>query len=58
MARLFDSDDYMQYYGGMIANVRALTGPNPHQFCGDTSDPSPSRVRDLQDEARREGRPG
>ena len=23
---IFDSDDYMQYHGGMIATVRALTG--------------------------------
>ena len=50
---LFDSDDYMQYHGGMIATVRALTGRNPRQFFGDSSDPSRSRVRDLQDEARR-----
>ena len=50
---LFDSDDYMQYHGGMIATVRALTGRNPRQFFGDSSDPTRSRVRDLQDEARR-----
>ena len=50
---IFDSDDYMQYHGGMIATVRALTGSNPRQFFGDNSDPSRARVRDLQDEARR-----
>ena len=50
---VFDSDDYMQYHGGMIATVRSLTGSNPRQFFGDSSDPSRSRVRDLQDEARR-----
>ena len=50
---LFDSDDYMQYHGGMIATVRALTGKNPRQFFGDSADPSRVRVRDLQDEARR-----
>ena len=50
---VFDSDDYMQYHGGMIATVRSLTGHNPRQFFGDSSDPSRSRVRDLQDEARR-----
>ncbi len=50
---IFDSDDYMQYHGGMIATVRALTGRSPRQFFGDSSDPSRSRVRDLQDEARR-----
>ena len=50
---LFDSDDYMQYHGGMIATVRALTGKNPRQFFGDSADPTRARVRDLQDEARR-----
>ena len=50
---IFDSDDYMQYHGGMIATVRALTGRNPRQFFGDSADPSRSKVRDLADEARR-----
>ncbi|MSQ06309.1 MAG: cobaltochelatase subunit CobN [Dehalococcoidia bacterium] len=50
---VFDSDDYLQYHGGMIATVRSLTGKNPRQFFGDSSDPSRARVRDLQDEARR-----
>ena len=50
---IFDSDDYMQYHGGMIATVRALTGRNPRQFFGDSSDPSRAKNRDLQDEARR-----
>ena len=50
---IFDSDDYMQYHGGMIATVRALTGRNPRQFFGDSADPSRARNRDLQDEARR-----
>ncbi len=50
---IFDSDDYMQYHGGMIATVRALTGRNPRQFFGDSADPSRARTRDLQDEARR-----
>ncbi|MBM3943417.1 MAG: cobaltochelatase subunit CobN [SAR202 cluster bacterium] len=50
---VFDSDDYLQYHGGMIATVRSLTGRSPRQFFGDSSDPSRARVRDLQDEARR-----
>ena len=50
---IFDSDDYMQYHGGMIATVRALTGSNPSQFFGDSSDPSRVKTRDLQDESRR-----
>ncbi len=50
---IFDSDDYLQYHGGMIATIRALMGRSPRQFFGDTSDPSRVRVRDLADEARR-----
>jgi cobaltochelatase CobN len=50
---IFDSDDYLQYHGGMIATVRALTGKDPRQFFGDSSDPSRARVRDLQEESRR-----
>ena len=50
---IFDSDDYMQYHGGMIATVRALTGRSPRQFFGDSSDPTRAKNRDLQDEARR-----
>ena len=50
---IFDSDDYMQYHGGMIATVRALSGRNPRQFFGDSADPSRAKNRDLQDEARR-----
>ena len=50
---IFDSDDYLQYHGGMIATVRSLTGRNPKQYLGDSSDPSRPRLRDLQDEARR-----
>ena len=50
---LFDSDDYLQYHGGMVATVRALTGRNPKAYFGDSSDPSRARVRELADEARR-----
>lgn len=50
---IFDSDDYMQYHGGMIATVRAITGQNPRQYFGDSADPTRARVRDLQEEARR-----
>ena len=50
---IFDSDDYMQYHGGMIATVRALTGQTPRQFFGDSADPARARVRDLQEESHR-----
>jgi len=50
---ILDSDDYLQYHGGMIATVRALTGRAPRQYHGDSADPSRVRVRDLRDEVRR-----
>jgi cobaltochelatase CobN len=50
---IFDSDDYFQFHGGMIAAIRALTGENPAAYFGDTSVPDHVRVRDLADEARR-----
>ncbi|GAC1466973.1 MAG: cobaltochelatase subunit CobN [Isosphaeraceae bacterium] len=50
---IFDSDDYFQFHGGMIAAIRSLTGENPAAYFGDTSRPDDVRVRDLADEARR-----
>ena len=50
---LFDSDDYFQYHGGMIAAVRALTGRDPKAYVGDSADPSRVKTRDLSEEARR-----
>jgi cobaltochelatase CobN len=50
---IFDSDDYLQYHGGMIATIRALTGKNPRRYFGDSSNPSRVRTRDLREEARR-----
>ncbi|HEY0582623.1 MAG TPA: cobaltochelatase subunit CobN, partial [Chloroflexota bacterium] len=50
---LFDSDDYLQFHGGMIATIRALSGQAPRRYFGDTSDPARARVRDLKEEALR-----
>jgi cobaltochelatase CobN len=50
---IFDSDDYLQFHGGMIATIRALTGRNPRRYFGDSSDPQHLRTRDLREEARR-----
>jgi len=50
---IFDSDDYMQFHGGMIATIRSLTGNNPARYFGDSSDPARPRTRDLREEARR-----
>ncbi|MGQ0520366.1 MAG: cobaltochelatase subunit CobN, partial [Actinomycetota bacterium] len=50
---IFDSDDYLQEHGGMVAMVRALTGSNPKAWFGDSSDPARPRVRSLAEEAAR-----
>jgi cobaltochelatase CobN len=50
---LFDSDDYFQFHGGMIAAVRALTGTAPAAYLGDTSRPDDVRARTLREEACR-----
>jgi cobaltochelatase CobN len=50
---IFDSDDYLQFHGGMIATIRALSGAAPRRYFGDTSDPARARVRDLKQEALR-----
>jgi cobaltochelatase CobN len=48
---LFDSDDYFQEHGGMIACVRALTGKNPVAYFGDSANPELPKVRTLAEEA-------
>ena len=50
---IFDSDDYLQFHGGMIATIRALTGQNPARYFGDSSNPARPRTRDLREETRR-----
>jgi cobaltochelatase CobN len=50
---LFDSDDYLQFHGGMIATIRALTGKLPRRYIGDSADPQRVRVRDLKEETLR-----
>jgi cobaltochelatase CobN len=50
---IFDSDDYLQDHGGMIATVRALSGRDPKAVFGDSADPARPRVRSLGEEAAR-----
>src|SRR5207244_4302826 len=50
---IFDSDDYLQDHGGMVATVRALTGAQPKAWFGDSADPARPRVRSLAEEAAR-----
>ncbi|HKH05301.1 MAG TPA: cobaltochelatase subunit CobN [Acidimicrobiales bacterium] len=50
---IFDSDDYLQDHGGMVAAVRSLTGTAPLAWFGDSADPSDPKVRALSEEAAR-----
>lgn len=50
---IFDSDDYLQFHGGMIATIRALTGQQPRHYVGDSHDPNRAQVRDLKEETLR-----
>ena len=50
---IFDSDDYLQYHGGMIATIRSLTGRQPHHYFGDSHQPDNPAVRGLKEEVLR-----
>ncbi|MDQ1395252.1 MAG: cobaltochelatase CobN, partial [Acidimicrobiaceae bacterium] len=50
---IFDSDDYLQDHGGMVATIRALSGSQPKAWFGDSADPARPRVRSLAEEAAR-----
>jgi cobaltochelatase CobN len=54
---IFDSDDYLQDHGGMVATVRRLRaeeGKDPAKaWFGDSADPARPRIRSLAEEAAR-----
>ena len=51
---IFDSDDYLQDHGGMIATIRALRGGvAPKAWFGDSADPAQPKMRSLAEEAAR-----
>jgi cobaltochelatase CobN len=50
---IFDSDDYMQFHGGMIATIRSATGKQPKRYFGDSQNPAAPKVRDLNEEVLR-----
>jgi cobaltochelatase CobN len=50
---LFDSDDYFQYHGGMIAAATVLRGEAPRAYFGDSADPRAPDARTLDEQARR-----
>ena len=50
---IFDSDDYLQYHGGMIATIRSLAGRQPRHYFGDSHNPDSPTVRGLKEEVLR-----
>jgi cobaltochelatase CobN len=50
---LFDSDDYFQFHGGLIAAVRAVAGRAPAAYLNDSGRPDAVRSRTLREEACR-----
>ena len=50
---IFDSDDYFQFHGGMIATIKALSGKDVKGYFGDSSNPAAPKVRDIKEESLR-----
>ena len=50
---LFDSSDYFEFHGGLVAAVSSISGTVPRAYFGDSSNPSRPGVRSLQGEALR-----
>jgi cobaltochelatase CobN len=50
---LFDSSDYFEFHGGLVAAVSMASNTAPEAYFGDSSDASRPRVRTLQGEALR-----
>jgi cobaltochelatase CobN len=48
---IFDSDDYFQFHGGLVAAVRAINGQFPATYLSDTSRTDNVRARTLHEEA-------
>jgi cobaltochelatase CobN len=50
---LFDSSDYFEFHGGLVAAVTSISNTAPRSYFGDSSDPSRPGIRTLQGEALR-----
>jgi cobaltochelatase CobN len=50
---LFDSSDYFEFHGGLVAAVESVAGVRPRAYVGDSSDPVRPQVRTLRGEALR-----
>ncbi|MCL5974112.1 MAG: cobaltochelatase subunit CobN [Ferrimicrobium sp.] len=50
---IFDSDDYLQDHGGMVAAARALGARDVRGYFGDSANPGDPKVRSIEEEAAR-----
>jgi cobaltochelatase CobN len=50
---LFDSSDYFEFHGGLVAAVASISKAAPQAYFGDSSNPARPGVRTLQGEALR-----
>ncbi len=50
---IFDSDDYLQEHGGMLAAARALGAAGVRGYFGDSANPEQPKVRGIEEEAAR-----
>ena len=50
---IFDSDDYFQFHGGLIATIKALSGKDPKGYFGDSQNPAAPKCRDIKEETLR-----
>ncbi len=48
---IFDSDDYLQDHGGMVAAIRSLSGNKPLAVFGDSSNLNRPKITSLEQEA-------
>ncbi len=50
---MLESDDFYNYHGGLIAAVKTHSGKMPKAYSGDSSDPSRTKIKNVNEETAR-----
>jgi cobaltochelatase CobN len=50
---MLESDDYYNYHGGLISAVKTHSGKMPRSYSGDSSDPSRTKIKNVNEETAR-----
>ncbi len=50
---MLESDDFYNYHGGLIAAVKTHSGKMPRAYSGDSSDPSRTKIKNVNEETAR-----